>query len=124
MFSRILSLLPVFMPNHLDNMSVNQFVGKNSIKAIILINCITDSALAGKSNFHFVMNTRNYSTLMSPHIYFKPEERNIFRTRFELATTVKPVEAVDSKNSICSCYRALNYGGMSYFMEVRFCTLS
>ena len=86
------------MPNHFDSALVNQFIVKNSIKAIIFISFKISKALAGKSSFHKVMNTKNYRTFTSPHIYLRPEDNRMFITKFVLPKIVNDVAAEEYKN--------------------------
>ena len=77
------------MLNHLDNVSVNQSVERNSISAIIFNNFKKERAFAGKSSFQLLMNTTNYNTFTSPHNYFSPDEKSKFNPKLVLANAIK-----------------------------------
>jgi hypothetical protein len=77
------------MLNHLDNVSVNQAVEKNSISAIIFNNFKKERAIGGKSSFQLLMNTTNYNTFTSPHNYFSPDEKSKFNPKLVLANAIK-----------------------------------
>jgi hypothetical protein len=44
------------------------------------------------------MNTKNYRTFTSPHIYLRPEDNRMFITKFVLPKIVNDVAAEDYKN--------------------------
>lgn len=57
---------------------------------------------------------------MSPHKYFKPDDRRRLTTKLVLAIIVKPVLMVDYIRVTCYCYYTFSCGGMSKINAVLF----